>query len=500
MTVNGSGFVAGAMVEWNGLSLATTFVNFTQLTASVPSTYVASPGRATVTVVSGGATSNGATFTIGPPAPTITSTIPASATAGGAGFTLTINGTGYVPQSTVTFNCNDAPTYLTSTFVSATQLTAFVPASLIASPENCILAVYNPLGTGEAVSDLDTYVINPAVKLSILTTSPLPSGTLDVPYSLALSATGGVPPYSNWTLTSGSLPAGMSLTSPSNLITGLITGVPTSAGTFTFSVQVSDSLDEMASATLSLTIVQVPVISANGIVNAASYVTGGVAPGEMITIFGSGLGPATLAPLQTDQRGYVSTTLGGTQVLFDGTPAPLIYSLAGQVSAVVPYETFGKSSTQVQVVFQGQSSSTVSVPVVTALPGVFTLNSSGSGPGAIVNQDGTVNSATNPAAAGSIVMIFATGEGQTNPDGTDGKPDGFPAPAPIAPVSATIGGLNADVQYAGGVAGLVAGFLQVNVRLPSGVSTSSAVPVILSIGGKSSQANVTLAVAPPGIQ
>ena len=338
------------------------------------------------------------------------------------------------------------------------------------------------------------------MKLSILTTSPLPSGTLDVPYSLALSATGGVPPYSNWTLTSGSLPAGMSLTSPSDLITGLITGVPTSAGTFTFSVQVSDSLDEMASATLSLTIVQVPVISANGIVNAASYVTGGVAPGEMITIFGSGLGPATLAPLQTDQRGYVSTTLGGTQVLFDGTPAPLIYSLAGQVSAVVPYETFGKSSTQVQVVFQGQSSSTVSVPVVTALPGIFTLNSSGSGPGAIVNQDGTVNSAANPAAAGSIVMIFATGEGQTNPDGTDGKPDGFPAPAPIAPVSATIGGLNADVQYAGGVAGLVAGFLQVNVRLPSGVSTSSAVPVILSIGGKSSQANVTLAVAPAGIQ
>jgi uncharacterized protein (TIGR03437 family) len=497
MTVKGSGFANGAVVDWNGSPLPTTFVNFTQLMVSVPAADYASPGTATVTVVSGGATSNSATFTIGPPAPAITSTIPASATAGGAGFTLTIDGTGFVPQSSVTFNCGDTPTSLTSTFVSATQLTAFVPGSLIASPANCILAVYSPEGTGAAASNFYNYVLNPAAKLSILTASPLPSGTVDVPYSLALSATGGVPPYKNWTLTSGSLPPGMSLSSPSDLITGLITGVPTSAGMFTFTAQVSDSTNATASTTLSLTIVQVPVISANGILNAASYAAGGVAPGEMITIFGSGLGPATLAPLQTNQQGYVATSLGGTQVLFDGTPAPLIYSLAGQVSAVVPYETFGKSSTKVQVVFQGQSSSTVSLPVVTALPGVFTLDSSGHGPGAIVNQDGTVNSATNPASAGSIVMIFATGEGETNPDGTDGKPDGFPAPTPIAqPVTATIGGANADVQYAGGVAGLVAGFLQVNVRVPSSVPAGSAVPVILSIAGKSSQANVTLAVGP----
>jgi uncharacterized protein (TIGR03437 family) len=501
LTVNGSGFISGAMVEWNGSPLQTTVVSFTQLTASVPSTDYASPGTATVTVVSSGATSNTATFTVGPPAPTITSTVPASATADGEGFTLTINGTGFVPQSSVTFGCGGTPNNLTSTFVSATQLTAFVPASLIASPANCILVVYDPQGTGEVGSGFWNYVVNPAAKLSILTTSPLPSGTVDVPYSLALTATGGVPPYSNWTLTSGSLPPGISLSSPSSLISGLITGTPTSAGTYTFTAQVSDSTNATASAALSLTIVQVPVISANGIVNAASYAAGGVAPGEMITIFGSGLGPSTLAPMQTDQRGYVSTSLGGTEVLFDGTPAPLIYSEAGQVSAVVPYETFGKSSTQVQITFQGQPSSTVSVPVVTTIPGIFTLSGAGTGPGAIVNQNGTVNSATNPAAPGSYVMIFATGEGQTNPDGTDGKPDGYPAPTPIAqPVTAIIGGLNADVQYAGGVPGLVAGFLQVNVRIPTGVAAGSAVPVTLSIGGKTSQANVTLAVGPPSPQ
>lgn len=490
VTVNGSGFENGAMVEWNGSPLATTFVSFTQLTASVPAALLASPGTVTVTVVSSATTSNAEAFTIAT-APTITSTVPPSATAGGPGFTLTINGTGFVPQTTVMFGCPIAVD-VTTTFVSATQLTALIPASLITSPGTCTLGLENP-----QASSIYFFTVNPAAKLSILTTSPLPSGTVDVPYSLALSATGGVPPYSNWTVTGGSLPPGISLASPSSLITGLITGTPTSGGTFTFTVQVSDSTNATASAALSLTIVQVPVISANGIVNAASYATGGVSPGEMITIFGSGLGPAKLAPMQTDQRGYVATSLAGTQVVFDGTPAPLIYSEAGQVSAVVPYETFGKSSTQVQITFQGQPSSTISVPVVTAIPGIFTLNGSGSGPGAIVNQDGTVNSATNPAAPDSYVMIFATGEGETNPDGTDGKPDGFPAPTPLAqPVTATIGGLNAEVQYAGGVAGLVAGFLQVNVKVPSAVPAGSAVPVTLTIGGKTSQANVTLAVAP----
>ncbi len=135
MTVNGSGFANGAIVEWNGSPVMTTFVSFTQLTIWVPDTFLDSPGNATVTVVSGGVTSNTVTFTIGPHGPQITSTMPASATAGGGGFTLTMNGTGFVQQTTVTFSCGNGPsTALDSSFVSATQLTAFVPPSLIASP------------------------------------------------------------------------------------------------------------------------------------------------------------------------------------------------------------------------------------------------------------------------------------------------------------------------------------------------------------------------------
>jgi uncharacterized protein (TIGR03437 family) len=184
-----------------------------------------------------------------------------------------------------------------------------------------------------------------------------------------------------------------------------------------------------------------------------------------------------------------------TQVLFDGVAAPMIYTLAGQVSVVVPYELDGKSTTQVQVVYQGQSSNIVSMPVSKAVPGIFTSDASGRGPGSIINLDGTVNLASSPASVGSYVSVYATGEGQTNPQGVDGKPGGWPAPLPIAqPVTASVGGLPAPVQYAGGAPGLVAGVLQVNVQIPQGVPPGSSVPIIINVGGQSSQANVTLAV------
>ena len=96
-----------------------------------------------------------------------------------------------------------------------------------------------------------------------------------------------------------------------------------------------------------------------------------------------------------------------------------------------------------------------------------------------------------------IVFFYATGEGQTNPGGIDGKPNGDPAPMPVAqPITATVGGANAEVVDAGGVTGLVAGVLQVNVRLPSGLPPGVAVPIVLTIAGRTTQADVTLAIGP----
>ena len=195
----------------------------------------------------------------------------------------------------------------------------------------------------------------------------------------------------------------------------------------------ADSVNATATQQLNLTINTGALsISAKGIVNAASYAGGNVAPGEIVTVFGSGFGPDTLAALQLDSRGYVGTKVADTQVPFDGVPGAMIYALAGQVSAVVPYEVSGKSTTQVQVTYQGQGSNIVSMPVSTAIPGIFTMDTSGHGQGAIVNQDGTVNSAANPAPAGSIISVYATGEGQTSPGGADGKPADWPAPVPVA--------------------------------------------------------------------
>jgi uncharacterized protein (TIGR03437 family) len=237
------------------------------------------------------------------------------------------------------------------------------------------------------------------------------------------------------------------------------------------------------------------VVSSARVVNAASLTTGGVAPGEIVTFFGSGIGPAVAATLQLTADGrFLTTELAGTQVFFDDVPAPLIYVSDTQVNAIVPYAVAGKTSTQLQVDYQGVRSKPVTLKVAEAAPAVFTQNASGSGPGAILNQDYTLNSASNPAAKGSVVMLFATGEGQTNPPGVDGKIAVDALPKPNLAVTALIGGVSAQVLYAGGAPGLVAGLVQVNVRVPNNVTSGNAVPVLLRVGSLESPAGVTMAV------
>jgi uncharacterized protein (TIGR03437 family) len=116
------------------------------------------------------------------------------------------------------------------------------------------------------------------------------------------------------------------------------------------------------------------------------------------------------------------------------------------------------------------------------------------GAGAILNQDYSLNSPAHPAAPGSVVMIYSTREGQTDAPGVDGQIAGTTLPQPRLPVSVTIGGVTAEVLYAGAAPGLVAGVLQVNARVPEGTPAGAAVPVALIIGTASSQAGVTLAV------
>src|ERR1017187_9100666 len=127
-----------------------------------------------------------------------------------------------------------------------------------------------------------------------------------------------------------------------------------------------------------------PVLKVNQIVNAAGYQGGAVAPGEIVTIFAAnyGYGPPNLVTYQLDSSGKFSTNLAGVQVLFDGTPAPLVYAVAGQVSAIVPYEVAGKPQTVIQYQYNPGSgavvSNTAAMPVVAAVPAIFSLAETGS--------------------------------------------------------------------------------------------------------------------------
>ena len=171
----------------------------------------------------------------------------------------------------------------------------------------------------------------------------------------------------------------------------------------------------------------------------------------------------------------------------------MIYTRADQVAAIVPYAVNGETASVV-VQYQGQSSSPFNVPVVPTAPGLFTTGATGIGETAAINQDGSYNSVISPAKIGDIVSLYATGEGQTSPVGVDGKPATAPLPHPLQTVFATVGGTAAEVDYAGGAPGNVAGLMQVNVRIPAGIHPGN-VPVAIIIGGNSSQSGVTIAVA-----
>jgi uncharacterized protein (TIGR03437 family) len=198
-------------------------------------------------------------------------------------------------------------------------------------------------------------------------------------------------------------------------------------------------------------------------------------------LFGNEIGPAALTTLRLTADGRVDTLLAVVRVLFDGVPAPLLYVSAKQLSAVVPYGVAPNGRTVVQVDYQGLRSNPLVLWVAPAVVGVFTQNSSGRGAGAVLNQDGTLNTPENPAEKGSIVVLYGTGEGRTTPEGVDGKVTGEPLPRPLLRILAQVDGRVAEVLYAGGAPGLVAGVLQMNVRIPLTARSGAAVP--LRIGG-----------------
>ena len=225
------------------------------------------------------------------------------------------------------------------------------------------------------------------------------------------------------------------------------------------------------------------------ILNAASLQPG-VSPGGIVTIFGQNLGPpggavgGAVSRYGDPAHLYFPNLLGNTKVTFNGVVAPLLYVNATQINAVVPYEAAGLSSAEVVVSHSFVAAPAYTTPIIDTSPAIFTATQTGSGQGAILNQDGLLNGPTHSAPTGSTIQIFASGAGLWDPPVSNGLQLSpiAPYPAPKASVGVTIGGQPAQVRYAGGAPGLVSGVLQVNAVIPDGLAAGSQ-PVVLTVGG-----------------
>jgi uncharacterized protein (TIGR03437 family) len=304
--------------------------------------------------------------------------------------------------------------------------------------------------------------------------------------AIQFTATSSDSAWLSVTPASATTPATLSVSvNPTNLGPGTYTGsiaLSGSAGVAPLSIPV----------TLTVTAPQ-PVI--NRVVNAASFLGGGISPGEIVTVFGSALGPASGVGAQI-KNGFIQTSLANVQVTFNGYAAPILYASSGQVNAIVPYELASASNASVVAIFGSAQSTPASVQVVSSAPGIFSADASGTGPGAILDVSYHLVSSTNPASVGDTIQVFATGQGQTNPAGVDGliEPSVLPLPVPLLTAAgALVGGIPANITYIGAAPGLVAGALQVNIVIPPGVPSGPA-QLILSIGGNSSQNGITVAL------
>lgn len=282
-------------------------------------------------------------------------------------------------------------------------------------------------------------------------------------------------------------------TTPGSVVIGIAPAGLT-AGTYSGVVNVTSSLANSSPEPILVTLIVKPaptptVLSVN---SAASYATGAVAPGELVTIFGSAIGPASIA---IAPAGTAPASLGGTSVSFDGIPAPIYYVSSGQSTVQVPYNIV-LGQTLLKITYNGVSSVGTSIPSVSAFPGLFTMNQTGQGQIAALNSDFTVNSPSNPAARGTYVFLYGTGEGQTAPASVEGArvPIIVPYPQTPYPVLVSIGGQITTTNYTGETPGSLSGLMQINALVPPNAPTGPSVPVTVSINGRTTQNNITIAV------
>jgi len=494
-------------VNPTGLSSGTTYNGQIVLTAggvsqTVPVSLVvggtavsvaANPAAVTLSnVPPGGATASTSQVQVTSPSGTAqTFTIGATTAGGGNWLSVLANGTAVTSATTpvtLTISVNSQSLQPGTTYTGTVTLTPAggtalqIPVSVTTSAQPTVSAA--PAAGGSSLSFSYRAGDNTPSPLSISVT-----GGSGLAFTATAKSDSG-----NWLSVSplaGTTPATLSVSiSPSGLAAGTYNGSITVAGT--------GGATGTSTIPVSLTVTApLPTITQLG--NSASYVGGSISPGEIITVFGTGLGPTPAVQSPTvNANGLVATTLGGVSISVNGFAAPILYASNTQVTAVVPYEVARFLSATVTLTFLGQSSNGISAGVAPTAPGVFTANASGTGPGAILNANFTQNSPGNPARAGETVAVYLTGEGQTAPSGVTGKvttvaTTGPLTPQPLLPVGVTIGGQPAQVAFYGEAPSLVSGVMQLNVVIPANAPAGN-LPLVVTIGSNSSQTGVTVSV------
>jgi uncharacterized protein (TIGR03437 family) len=296
-------------------------------------------------------------------------------------------------------------------------------------------------------------------------------------------------------------PLATTILSPTALLAVVPAGLLTTATTL--NIIASNPAPGGDSTPTALPVANLPVISA--VTNVASYAATSISPGELVTIFGQNIGPATPASM-TITNGLVNTTLSGVSVTIDSQPAPMLFVSANQVTVQVPYEATVGASKQVTLTNGANPPASSTVTIAAAAPGIFTADGSGSGQAAALNVSAangqiTLNSGATPARPGDAIVLYVTGEGDYNPTLTPRT--GLIVPGTLTPLpqlsplpAVTIGGAAATVTYAGPIPGSILGLLQINATVPAGGATGQAVPVTVAIGGLNAQSNITLGIHP----
>ncbi len=363
------------------------------------------------------------------------------------------------------------------------RLTVVSPSNLQVNPASLSFA-FTTGGATPATQQINLTSTGTAVAFTAAAASTQGTWLSVTPTSGTTNATGGAATP----LTVSVNPVGLA----AGTYNGTVTITPTSGGGQPVTVNVSLRVNTPTPP------------SSLAVSNNASGISRGVSPGQFITIKGSNMAPATPISFQL-VNGAVPTTLGEVRVLFDNVPAPITYvgpsgdRTSDQINAIVPYGVSGRASTNVVVEYRNVQSSPIPLTVRETEPGIFTANSAGTGAAAMLNQDSSYNTQQNPAAVGSVIQIFGTGEGLIAPAPGDGRvvPATPPFPSLLnSNVAVRINGRTARVVYAGPAPGLLAGVFQINAEVPAdlGVSGTASASLEVQIGNTNSQPGVTFFV------